>query len=145
MLSDVEGGFAVYNKADTIQRFFAYAIDAAISGLCGVLPVVGGLIGFLYMLLKDGLMDGRSVGKKLLGLRTMTGFGPATYGDSAKRNIIFAIPNLFMIIPFLGHVLCGLVDMIIWGVEIYRVMTDPYGRRYGDEWAGTQVVSEKDM
>lgn len=135
----------MYKKADTFQRFFAYAIDAVISNLCSMIPIVGGLIGFLYMLLRDGLMDGQSIGKKLLGLKTMTGFGPATYSDSVRRNIIFAIPNLVMVIPFIGWGIGVILEIIIWVIEIYRVVTDPYGRRYGDEWAGTQVVSEKDI
>jgi uncharacterized RDD family membrane protein YckC len=135
----------LYNKADTIRRFFAYAIDAIISNLCSMIPVLGGIIGFLYMLLRDGLMDGKSIGKKLLGLKTMTGFGPASYADSAKRNIIFAIPNLLMIIPFVGHALGIILELVVWVAEIYRIMTDPYGRRYGDEWAGTQVVDDKDV
>lgn len=135
----------MYKKADTFQRFFAYAIDAIISNLCGMIPIVGGIIGFLYMLLRDGLMDGQSIGKKVLGLKTMTGFGPATYSDSVKRNIIFAIPNLVMVIPFIGWIIGVILELIIWVVEIYRVVTDPYGRRYGDEWAGTQVVSVNEL
>ncbi|MDI6601494.1 MAG: hypothetical protein QME46_06910 [Thermoanaerobacteraceae bacterium] len=135
----------MYKKADIFQRFIAYAIDAVISNLCGMIPIVGGLIGFLYMLLRDGLMDGQSIGKKLLGLKTMTGFGPATYSDSARRNIIFAIPNLITVIPIIGWGMGIILEIVIWVVEIYRVVTDLYGRRYGDEWAGTQVVSEKDL
>ncbi|TZE80263.1 RDD family protein [Calorimonas adulescens] len=135
----------MYKKADILQRVFAYAIDAAIANLCGLIPAVGGLLGFLYMLLRDGLMDGQSIGKKLLGLKTMTGFGPANYSDSVKRNIIFAIPNLIMVIPLVGWGVGVMVEMIIWIIEIYRVINDPYGRRNGDIWAGTQVVDEKSL
>ncbi len=50
-----------------------------------------------------------------------------------------------MIIPFVGHALGIILELVVWVAEIYHIMTDPYGRRYGDEWAGTQVVDDKDV
>lgn len=135
----------MYPKVDNVKRIFAFVIDVIIANLCSLIPFIGGIIGFLYMLLRDGLMDGQSVGKKLLGLKTMTPHGPATYSESARRNIIFAIPSLFQIIPFIGWIISGILAIIIWAVEIYKIINDPFGKRYGDIWADTQVVDEKSM
>lgn len=130
----------MYKKADNVRRAFAFIIDVAITYLVGLIPFIGGVIGFFYMLLRDGLLDGQSIGKKLLNIRVVTDHGAVTYGDSIKRNIIFAIPSLFMIIPFIGGIISGIIGAIIYVVEIVKAMNDAEGKRYGDVWAGTKVV-----
>ncbi|MBZ4665331.1 RDD family protein [Mahella sp.] len=130
----------MYKKADNVRRAFAFIIDIALTYLMGSIPFIGGVIGFFYMLLRDGLLDGQSIGKKLLDIRVVTDHGAVTYGDSIKRNIIFAIPSLFMTILVIGWIISGVIGAIIYIVEIVKAMNDPEGKRYGDVWAGTKVV-----
>ncbi len=92
------------------------------------------------MLIRDSLIDGQSIGKKLLNIKVVTDHEKVTYNDSVKRNIIFAIPSLFMIIPAVGWIIGGVLGVIIYIVEIIKVVNDPEGKRYGDMWAGTRVV-----
>jgi len=131
-----------FPKASLGKRVVAAIIDGLIGGLISLVPVVGAVVGFAYMLLKDGLLDGASPGKKALGLRVVavdSGAG-ATYGDSLKRNLIFAIPNLITIVPVLGVMIAPVLALLVYLVELYIAGMDPRGRRYGDHIARTQVV-----
>src|SRR5690606_13204813 len=60
-------------KPDLGKRAIAAIIDGAIAGAVGLIPVIGGVVGALYILLRDGFdfefMQGRSVGKTLMKLR----------------------------------------------------------------------------
>lgn len=130
-------------KAGLVHRFLAYVVDAVIESVLGLIPVVGGLLGFLYFLLRDGIGDGQGVGKRLLGLRVVaySSKGAISYADSARRNLIFAVPALLLLIPFVGWVIYAVVMALIWLAEAYLAFRDPEGRRFGDRWAGTMVVS----
>jgi len=59
-------------KADPIKRVIAFIIDVIASMIIGLIPVVGGIIGALYMLFRDALpievLDKKSIGNKLLNL-----------------------------------------------------------------------------
>lgn len=123
-----------------IRRVFAFLIDAIIANLFALIPIVGWLIGFLYMLLRDGLTDNGSLGKKLLNLQVTTLQGAqVTYAESIRRNIIFAIPTVFSIIPFVGWFISIGLALIIYILEIVTMAGDPQGQRYGDRWAETIV------
>lgn len=138
-------------KADLGKRLIAMIIDAAISAVIGLIPVVGGLIGAAYMLLRDGLsyeiMDHRSIGKKIMKLRPVAlDGGTVDISRSVKRNWMFALGALtqaFILIPVLGWVLIpiiGLAALIIGIIEIVLVLTDEEGRRWGDRLANTKVI-----
>ena len=89
-----------YAKAEVGTRLIAALIDAVLQWVVGLIPIVGGLIGAAYMLLRDGLPDGQSLGKKVMKLRVVTLDGKkADYVASCKRNVIFAIPSIITIIP----------------------------------------------
>lgn len=77
----------------------------------------------LYALLKDGLFSGRSIGKKLMGLRVenVKHGRPCSFKDSALRNVM-------LFIPILG-----------W-IELLLPLVDAEGVRFGDKIAGTRVV-----
>ena len=97
------------------------ALAALMLGL-GFLSFIFFNIG--YMLLRDGLFDGRSLGKRVMGLKVMDSRGkPCGIGDSVLRNIIFFIP----ILPL---------------IELILVLIDP-GQRIGDKWAKTKVVRSR--
>ena len=81
----------MYEKPDNMQRGLAFIIDCAITYLVGLIPFIGGIIGFIYMLIRDSLIDGQSIGKKLLNIKVVTDHEKVTYNDSVKRNIILSL------------------------------------------------------
>ena len=132
-------------KADLGKRFVAILIDGILAGLIGLIPVVGGLVGAAYMLLRDGFdfdfMKKRSLGKKLMKLRpVLVDGGEVDLAVSVKRNVIFAVPLVLMIIPVLGWVLAPIVSLAVGIIEVVLVLSDEEGRRWGDKFAGTKVI-----
>ncbi|MFN3414252.1 MAG: RDD family protein [Thermoanaerobaculum sp.] len=82
-------------KADLGKRFIAALIDGILAAGVSFIPIVGGIIAALYILLRDGLdvefMDKRSIGKKLMKLRPVRLDGqPMDPVTSAKRNLPLA-------------------------------------------------------
>lgn len=136
-------------KADIGKRIIAALIDGLIAGVAGFIPVIGGLAGAAYMLVRDGVeldfMDLRSLGKKVMKLRPVRLDGqPMDIVTSIKRNIPFAIGPLIMVVPILGWVIGPIVALIIGIIEIILVLTDPDGRRMGDKFADTKVIEVAD-
>lgn len=146
-------------RPDTTKRLLAKFIDfvvAAVLSWIVALIVPGWLTGALlgavaagaYLLVCDGLdvefMRRRSLGKKVMGLNVVRVDGgamdPAT---SARRNWMFTL-------GYFGQALTGgvwgvaaLLSLVGFGLlvyETYRVVTDPAGRRWGDELGATRVV-----
>jgi uncharacterized RDD family membrane protein YckC len=115
---------SAYAPAELGKRFLAALIDGIIGAVLGSL---GALPGIIYLLIKDGLFDGRSVGKKVMGLRVVnvvTG-QPCDFKASAIRHVVSIVP-------------C--VNAIYGIVEIVMVLTKPDRRRFGDKWADTMVI-----
>lgn len=149
--SEIDPDAELSAKADLGKRIVAGAIDAAIAIVVSFIPGIGGLLAIAYWLVRDGFdfefMDQRSVGKKLTELRPLREDGlPMDLETSIKRNWMFAIsglaPILFMI-PFLGLLLVPLLiiaSIAIAAIEIFLVVVDPDGRRFGDKYAGTRVI-----
>lgn len=138
-------------KADLSKRFIAALIDGAIAFVVGLIPFIGGFIGAGYWLVRDGLelefMDRRSIGKKIMKLRPVRLDGlPMDIPTSVKRNWMFALGGVIQVllfIPILGWLLMIPVAFIALGLglfEIYKVVTDPQGRRLGDTMGGTKVI-----
>lgn len=155
------------SKADLVKRFLAVLIDGLIAGVIAwvfglfgtFMGGVGTLIGAGYILARDGLntpyADGRSVGKKLMGLRaTRLDGGPMTIETSVRRNWTLAAGS---IVSGIGTMLVGLGPLALLGVpvlilsvlvgllglvEAILVLTDSEGRRIGDKTGGTKVVEE---
>lgn len=138
--------------AGPARRAFAYLLDLLVRAL--LLTVVGAVLmvaaagsaervsgwkmGALLLLLFilewgyfvacEALMNGRSVGKRALGLRVVTRDGlPISFGSSVLRNLLRAADFL----PT-GYVI-GLVTMTL----------DPRFRRLGDWAADTMVIFEE--
>ena len=143
-------------KADITKRFIAVVIDGVIASvLSWAIPFIGGLLGGLYILLRDGLdveyLRGRSLGKTLMKLRIVRDNGqPMDLNTSIQRNwplSVGLIITILLVIPVLGWLivpLASLVGLVLGVMEIYFVMTDPEGRRFGDRRAGTRVVESAD-
>jgi hypothetical protein len=144
---------AALSKADPVKRIIAFVIDAVVSMIIGIIPVVGGIIGALYMLLRDALpidaLDYQSVGKKLLKLSVVNVEDPGAkidYAASAKRNWMFALGPImlfFAFIPIIGwiiDILLGIALLILLITEIVKIFSHEKGVRLGDKTAGTMVI-----
>lgn len=132
-------------KADLLARSIARIIDMMIFATLSSFGNIGLIAALLYVLVADGLMDGRSIGKKIIGLRVILDpqMEPAGYKESIVRNAPMAILGLFAVIPVIGWVLLLTVGVIIIGLSIYLALTDERGRRAGDILARTLVVPSK--
>lgn len=116
------------------------------------------LLMLAYLLGRDLLGGGRSLGKKSQDIRVV-GAGGAPIGpvESVKRNAIFAVGSALaafsaalQLVPCLGDaVAClliplvalgGLVSLAAAAVEMIKITQDPQGTRFGDQLAGTKVV-----
>ncbi|MGC3997191.1 MAG: RDD family protein [Anaeromyxobacter sp.] len=134
-----------YPKANLTLRGLARAVDFALAfALMKSSVQVGPLLAALYLLSADGLMNGQSLGKRLLGVRAVVvpRRAPATWHDSWLRNAPFALVVVFLSVPVLWPVLL-FAGMPILGLETWFVLTDRLGIRVGDIFADTQVVDGK--
>ena len=142
-------------KADPVKRIIAFVIDAVASMIVAFIPFVGGIIGALYMLLRDALpieaLEYKSIGKKLLKLSVVKTEEPASkidYATSARRNWMFALGPImlfFLFIPIIGwiiDILLGIAVIILVIIEIVKLFTDEKGLRLGDKMAGTMVIEK---
>lgn len=127
-------------RADHITRVVAGFVDLLIViGLTRLPDALGVLSAAGYILVRDGLFDRRSIGKKLIGLRVISleDSGPAaTYRDSIIRNVPLAMVYFLFLIPYAGWIL-GLAAL---GAEGLVSLGDRAGMRIGDLLAGTQVI-----
>ena len=129
----------LYPKAQVLNRFIAKLIDLLIVAAASKLvPPVGVLAGFAYILLADGFGGGRSVGKRLIGLQTMVPGTrePAGFRESIIRNLPCALAQLAFEIPYVGWIGWGAV----LSLEALLVVGNEQGRRLGDEIAKTHVL-----
>jgi hypothetical protein len=136
-----------YPRCSRLLRVLARSADMGLAyGLALAAGRAGLVVALLYLLLADGIFHGQSVGKRIFGVKAV--FLPlrtgARFRDSTLRNAPLALVLLLRMMPeplglraFLG----GLV--VIGGVEAWKSMRDPLGRRFGDVWAQTQVVDGK--
>ncbi len=134
-------------KANILNRGIARSIDILIViALFETLSKAGYFAGLLYILIADGLFDGRSVGKWLIGLRVIVSDtkSPCTYKESIIRNLPFAIGYIFFGllkgIPLVGWLFAVVIPIIILGIEALIMIGNDNGRRFGDEVAKTCVI-----
>ena len=146
---------AALTKADPVKRIIAFIIDAVASMIVGLIPLAGGIIGALYMLLRDALpieaLEYKSIGKKLLKLSVVNVEEPTSridYAASAKRNWMFALGPImlfFFFIPIIGwiiDILIGIAALVLVIIEIIKIFSDEKGIRLGDKMAGTMVIEK---
>jgi uncharacterized RDD family membrane protein YckC len=129
-------------RADRTTRAVAGFVDLLlIIGLARLPDVVGFLSAAGYILVRDGLFDRKSIGKKLIGLQVTssedTG-SPVTYRESIIRNVPLAVAYILFLIPYAGWVLCPLMI----GMECLVAIGDERGMRIGDMLARTIVVQD---
>jgi uncharacterized RDD family membrane protein YckC len=126
-------------KAPLLLRVMAKTIDLiAVAAAVAAIPTAGIFAGVVYMLIGDGLFDGRSLGKKIMGLRVVSSSTGAagSFRDSMIRNAPFAAALLLYLIPFIGWIFSA--GLIIF--EFLLIIGNLEGMRIGDDLAGTQVV-----
>ena len=129
-------------RADLTTRAVAGLIDLLlVIGLARLPDVIGFLSAAGYILIRDGLFDRRSIGKKLIGLRVVSleDTGSASiYRDSIIRNVPFVLSYFLFLIPYAGWAFGPLAV----GAECLVAIGDKAGMRIGDMLAKTQVVLE---
>lgn len=140
-------------------RLIAKSIDFIIFLiLLEIFKTPGFFAGLLYMLISDGLFQGRSIGKLLTNLRVIKSGQKVRNGDKAhgsekgssasdkpsyagtRESIIRNSPLFFALllskIPFLGWILAA----TIVAFELIMLIGSTSSKRLGDELAGTEVV-----
>ena len=129
-------------RADLTTRAVAGLVDLLlIIGLARLPDVFGFLSASGYILIRDGLFDCRSIGKKLIGLRVVSSenIGQSVgYRESMIRNAPLVVVFSLFLIPYAGWVLGPLA----LSVECLTAIGDPMGMRIGDMLARTCVVSQ---
>jgi uncharacterized RDD family membrane protein YckC len=118
----------------------AKAIDLiAVATAEAVIPTAGLFAGIAYLLVGDGLFDGRSPGKKVMGLRVVSASSgdKGSFRDSMIRNTPFVLAVwMFYAIPFVGWVLAAAIFVF----EFLLILGNIEGMRFGDDLAGSRVI-----
>ncbi len=130
-------------KAHVLHRFIAKFLDLLIVAACAkLIPPIGFFAGVTYLLIADGLWEGQSVGKRVIGLQTVRisasgGEGGAgSFRESILRNVPLAVGWVAGLIPYVGWLLVGAVVAL----EALLIIGNDRGLRIGDEIAQTQVI-----
>ncbi len=133
------------NKPSSLKRIFAYLLDMTIITIPLIVFIIIGILFkpsywlginqdsiiisliitqfflYTYILFKDSLFDGRSIGKKVFNIQVID-------KDEQSCSITKSfLRNIILIIPFLP-----LIELII-------IIFDKTGKRFGDKLAKTQV------
>lgn len=143
-------------KADPVKRIIAFVLDILVTVVLSWVPVIGPILGILYMLFRDALPIGtlqfKSVGKRLMNLSVVSTGHPSAridYATSAQRNWMFALGPfilLLMFVPILGWILgflVGIAALVLIIFEAVKIFSDPKGQRMGDKMAGTMVIEQE--
>src|SRR5262249_28444238 len=119
---------------------------------------IGSVLSLGYVLGRDVFGGGRSLGKKLQDIRLITLDGHAVnFMDSVRRHAIFPLGSMLRLPsatlpprPRLGgFIACMILPLMILGglfgiaavvVETLKIVQEPAGIRFGDQWADTRVV-----
>jgi uncharacterized RDD family membrane protein YckC len=127
------------SKANVLHRFIAKFLDLLIvSASSKLIPPIGFFIGLTYLLISDGLWQGQSIGKRIVGIYTIkVSIGEAgSFKESMLRNSTLAVGFMAGVVPYVGWIF--LVAVI--GVEALLIIGNKRGIRIGDELAQTQVI-----
>ena len=136
-----------YPRCSLLLRGMARLADVGVAWVLALAAGRAGLVvAVLYLLLADGIVRGQSVGKRIFGVKVV--FLPmrtdARFRDSTLRNAPLALIVLLRMMPEPLGLRAGLAGLVvIAGIEAWKAVRDPLGRRLGDVWAQTQVVDGK--
>ena len=129
-----------FTRAGLLVRTVAKILDfIIIAAAVEIVPKAGFFAGLTYLLIGDGLFNGQSLGKKLVGLRVVSADSrqPCTFRDSILRNGIFAIGYLVSRVLWIGWILI----IIIAALEFIILLGSKDKMRIGDEIAKTIVIN----
>jgi uncharacterized RDD family membrane protein YckC len=132
------------SKANLLHRLIAKFIDLLlVAAFSKLLPPVGFFGGMTYLLIADGFGEGRSLGKWLIGLKTVVVEKncPCTFRESILRNSPLAIGYLLFFVPYIGWLFC----LAVLSFEMLLIVGNEKGLRIGDEIGGTQVFDSEGM
>jgi uncharacterized RDD family membrane protein YckC len=130
-------------KTAKLARFIAKFIDFfLVIILTPLYYPLGGILGTIYLAISDSLMQGQSLGKKIIGFSVISleDGRPCTLKQSVIRNLPFLIPQLFCLIPLWGWVLAIILGIPLMVLEIYLLINMDSGKRLGDVMADTSVM-----
>jgi len=140
-------------KAGFLNRIIARTIDFIIvAALYEMIPRVGFFAGLTYLLIADGLFEGRSAGKKLIGLRVIIynktdKVAACGFKESILRNFPFAVGFILFwilnLMPLIGWIFSFIAAAVVVLFESLVLLGSEKGMRFGDELAKTQVVEDK--
>lgn len=128
-----------FKRAGLLLRVISKVLDLIIiAAVAEIIPRAGFFAGLVYLLIGDGLFQGQSLGKKLIGLKVVSidTEKQCSFRDSILRNGIFGIGYLLYKIPFFGWIFI----LIIFLFEFIILLGSKEKRRLGDEIAKTIVV-----
>ena len=126
-------------KASLLLRVMAKTLDfIVVAAALKAIPRVGFIAAIAYLLICDGLFDGRSLGKKIIKLKVISASTAVngSFRDSMIRNVPFAVALALFNIPFVGW----LFLICIPAFEFLLALGNSEGMRFGDELASTKVV-----
>jgi len=126
-------------RAGLLVRTVAKILDfIVIAAAAEILPKAGFYAGMVYLLIGDGLFDGRSLGKKLVGLSVVSAvtLRPCTFRDSILRNSILGVGYFFSKVLWFGWIFI----MIVAAFEFIVLLGSKDRMRLGDEIAKTLVL-----
>lgn len=129
-------------RAGLLLRSAAKTIDFIIvAAAAEIIPRAGFFAGLAYLLISDGLFDGRSLGKRLIGLRIISNATnkPCSVRESILRNLLLCIGVALWKIPLIGWIFI----VLIIAFEFVILLGSKEGMRLGDELAKTTVIEEK--
>ncbi|MFZ5907946.1 MAG: RDD family protein [Nitrospirota bacterium] len=119
----------------TVAKILDFILIAAAAEL---IPKAGFFAGLAYLLLGDGFLEGRSIGKKLIGLRVVSAdtHKPCSFKDSVLRNSTLALGYFLSHVLWFGWTFILLVSVL----EFIVLLGSRNGMRIGDELAKTLVI-----
>ena len=126
-------------RAGLLVRTVAKILDfILLAAAVELVPKAGFIAGLTYLLIGDGLFDGQSLGKKIVGLRVVSAgtYQPCTFKDSILRNGIFAAGYLVSRVLWIGWILI----IMIAAFEFIILLGSKEKMRIGDEIAKTIVI-----
>jgi uncharacterized RDD family membrane protein YckC len=129
-----------FTRAGLLVRTVAKILDfIIIAAAVEIVPKAGFFAGLTYLLIGDGLFNGQSLGKKIVGLGVVSADScqPCTFRDSILRNSIFAIGYLVSRVLWIGWILI----IIIAALEFIILLGSKDKMRIGDEIAKTIVIN----
>ncbi|GBE31127.1 RDD family protein [bacterium BMS3Bbin05] len=127
-------------KADVFLRAVSKTLDfLLIAAVWELLPRAGFFAGIFYILISDGLFDGRSLAKQILGLQVISlkSKRACSIRDSILRNMPFAVGLAALKVPLVGWILFICICLL----ELILMIGSADSLRIGDLIANTSVVA----